>query len=175
MLFADKNESEIKIPQVASTTNTDGSTITILCEQDMCAVRVIERIDIAPAEVSKAFAVLKTHAYASVVSPLPGVRAVVPAERSDQRGGEVMKIRFLEPVYYAGTKYEIDEAYELSAADAKGLAGSGQPVAEDAQVAAPKEAKPKKEVKLAVPEEPEHKDVTAAPVDKMMSEAPEKK
>lgn len=62
MLFADKKEYELKISQEASITDVDGSTNINLFEQDMSAVRVIERIDIALAEAAKAFAVLKTAA-----------------------------------------------------------------------------------------------------------------
>ncbi len=62
MLFADKKKYELKISQEASITDTDGTTNINLFEQDMSAVRVIERIDIALAEAAKAFAVLKTAA-----------------------------------------------------------------------------------------------------------------
>ena len=62
MLFADKKEYELKISQEATITDTDGSTLINLFEQDMSAVRVIERVDIALAEAAKAFAVLKTAA-----------------------------------------------------------------------------------------------------------------
>jgi HK97 family phage major capsid protein len=62
MLFADKKEYELKISQEASITDVDGTTNINLFEQDMSAVRVIERIDIALAEAAKAFAVLKTAA-----------------------------------------------------------------------------------------------------------------
>jgi HK97 family phage major capsid protein len=62
MLFADKKEYELKISQEASITDVDGSTNINLFEQDMSAVRVIERIDIQLAEAAKAFVVLKTAA-----------------------------------------------------------------------------------------------------------------
>lgn len=62
MLFADKKEYELKISQEATITDTDGTTPINLFEQDMSAVRVIERVDIALAEAAKAFAVLKTGA-----------------------------------------------------------------------------------------------------------------
>lgn len=62
MLFADKNEYELKISQEATITDVDGSTPINLFEQDMSAVRVIERVDIALAEAAKAFVVLKTAA-----------------------------------------------------------------------------------------------------------------
>lgn len=62
MLFADKKEYELKISQEATITDVDGTTPINLFEQDMSAVRVIERIDIALAEAAKAFVVLKTAA-----------------------------------------------------------------------------------------------------------------
>lgn len=62
MLFADKKEYSMDISQEATIKDTDGTTPINLFEQDMSAVRVIERIDIQLAEASKAFAVLKTAA-----------------------------------------------------------------------------------------------------------------
>jgi hypothetical protein len=62
MLFADKKEYELKISQEATIKDVDGTTPINLFEQDMSAIRVIERIDIALAEAAKAFAVLKTAA-----------------------------------------------------------------------------------------------------------------
>ncbi len=60
MLFADKKEYSLDISQEATITDTDGTTPVNLFEQDMSAVRVIERIDIQLAESDKAFAVVKT-------------------------------------------------------------------------------------------------------------------
>lgn len=62
MLFADKREYTLDISREASMTDTDGSTPLNLFEQDMSAVRVIERIDVELAEPTKAFAVVKTAA-----------------------------------------------------------------------------------------------------------------
>lgn len=62
MLFADKREYSLDISQEATITDTDGTTPINLFQQDMSAVRVLERIDIALAEPSKAFVVVKTAA-----------------------------------------------------------------------------------------------------------------
>jgi len=60
MLFGDARQYEVTISQEATITDTDGQTQVNLFEQDMSAVRVIERVDIQLAEASKAFAVCKT-------------------------------------------------------------------------------------------------------------------
>jgi len=60
MLFGDARQYEVTISQEATITDTDGSTPINLFEQDMSAVRVIERVDIELAEAAKAFAVCKT-------------------------------------------------------------------------------------------------------------------
>lgn len=62
MLFADKKQYSFEVSQEATITDTDGSTLINLFEQDMSAVRVIERVDIQLVEAAKAFAVAKTAA-----------------------------------------------------------------------------------------------------------------
>jgi HK97 family phage major capsid protein len=62
MLFGDRKEYSIEISREATVTDTDGSTPINLFEQDMSAVKVMERVDIELAEADKAFAVLKTAA-----------------------------------------------------------------------------------------------------------------
>jgi HK97 family phage major capsid protein len=62
MLFADKKEYSFNISQQATIKDVDGTTPINLWEQDMSAVRVIERIDIQLAEAAKAFAVVATAA-----------------------------------------------------------------------------------------------------------------
>lgn len=62
MLMGDAKEYELKISQDATVTDTDGSTAINLFEQDMSAVRVIERVDIKLAEADKAFVAVKTAA-----------------------------------------------------------------------------------------------------------------
>ncbi|MDQ3098879.1 MAG: phage major capsid protein [bacterium] len=62
MLFADAHEYELEISRDATVKDVDGTTDIRLFEQDMSAVRVIERVDIQLAEADKAFAVLKTAA-----------------------------------------------------------------------------------------------------------------
>ncbi len=62
LLLGDARQYEIKISEEASVTDTDGSTNINLFEQDMSAVRVIERVDVKLAQAAKAFAVLKTAA-----------------------------------------------------------------------------------------------------------------
>ncbi len=61
-VVGDGKEYEIKISDEASVTDTDGTTNINLFEQDMSAVRVIERVDIQFAEASKALVMLKTAA-----------------------------------------------------------------------------------------------------------------
>lgn len=61
MIFGDMRQYEISISKDASIVDTDGSTTINLFQQDMSAVRVIERVDIQLAEADKAFAVIKTH------------------------------------------------------------------------------------------------------------------
>lgn len=60
MLFGDARQYEVTISTEATITDTDGTTPINLFEQDMSAVRVIERVDIELAEAAKAFAVCKT-------------------------------------------------------------------------------------------------------------------
>lgn len=60
MALGDARQYEVTISQEATVTDTDGTTPINLFEQDMSAVRVIERIDIELAEADKAFAVCKT-------------------------------------------------------------------------------------------------------------------
>jgi len=62
MIFGDMRQYEISISKDATIVDTDGSTTINLFQQDMSAVRVIERVDIELAEPAKAFAVVKTHA-----------------------------------------------------------------------------------------------------------------
>ncbi len=62
MLFADKKELERKFSQKATITDTDATTLINLFHQDMSAVRVIDRVEIALAEAAKPFAALKTAA-----------------------------------------------------------------------------------------------------------------
>lgn len=62
MMFGDRKQVTVEISKDATVTDTDGSTAINLFEQDMSAVRVIERVDIQLAEADKAFAVLKTAA-----------------------------------------------------------------------------------------------------------------
>lgn len=62
MLFGDRKEYSIEIAREATVTDTNGSTAINLFEQDMSAVKVMERVDIELAEADKAFAVLKTAA-----------------------------------------------------------------------------------------------------------------
>ncbi len=62
MLFADKKEYSFEISNEATITDTDGTTAINLWQQDMSAVRVMERIDIELAEAAKAFVVVKTNA-----------------------------------------------------------------------------------------------------------------
>lgn len=60
MLIGSAGQYEMTVSQEATVTDTDGTTAINLFEQDMSAVRVIERIDIELAEADKAFAVCKT-------------------------------------------------------------------------------------------------------------------
>jgi len=62
MMFGDRKQVTVEISKEATITDTDGSTAINLFEQDMSAVRVIERVDIQLAMPDKAFAVLKTAA-----------------------------------------------------------------------------------------------------------------
>ncbi len=62
MMFGDRKQVTVEISKDATITDTDGTTPINLFEQDMSAVRVIERVDIQLAEADKAFAVLKTAA-----------------------------------------------------------------------------------------------------------------
>lgn len=62
LLVGDRGEYEMKVSEEATITDTDGSTPLNLFEQNMSAVRVIERVDVELAEADKAFAVLKTAA-----------------------------------------------------------------------------------------------------------------
>lgn len=62
MMFGDRKQVSVEISREATITDTDGSTAINLFEQDMSAVRVIERVDIQLAMPDLAFAVLKTAA-----------------------------------------------------------------------------------------------------------------
>lgn len=62
MLLGDRGDYEMKISEEATVTDVDGTTPINLFEQNMSAVRVIERVDIELAEADKAFAVCKTAA-----------------------------------------------------------------------------------------------------------------
>lgn len=62
MLFGDRKTITMSISEDATVTDTDGSTTLNLFEQDMSAVRFIERIDIQLAEAANAFAHLTTAA-----------------------------------------------------------------------------------------------------------------
>lgn len=62
MLLGDREQMSIEISRDATVTDTDGTTPINLFEQDMSAVKIIERIDIELAEATKAFAVCKTAA-----------------------------------------------------------------------------------------------------------------
>lgn len=62
MIMGDMRQYEIAVSKEATITDTDGSTSVNLFEQDMSAVRVIERVDIQLAEADKAFVMIKTHA-----------------------------------------------------------------------------------------------------------------
>lgn len=60
--LGDAKQYSMEISNQATVTSTDGSTLINLFEQDMSAVRIIERIDIQVAEPDQAFAILKTAA-----------------------------------------------------------------------------------------------------------------
>ena len=62
MMFGDGRQYSVDISREATVTDTDGSTEIKLFEQDMSAVRVIERVDIQIAEPTKAFVYIVTAA-----------------------------------------------------------------------------------------------------------------
>lgn len=62
MIFGDRKQYSIEISRDATIKDTDGQTDIRLFEQDMSAIRIIERVDIELAEQAKAFASLKTSA-----------------------------------------------------------------------------------------------------------------
>lgn len=62
MMFGDRKQVTVEVSREATMTDTDGTTPINLFEQDMSAVRVIERVDIQLAMPDHAFAVLKTAA-----------------------------------------------------------------------------------------------------------------
>jgi len=62
VLFGDENVYTIEISDEATITDTNGSTLINLFEQEMVGVKVTESVDIQLAEPSKAFAWIKTAA-----------------------------------------------------------------------------------------------------------------
>lgn len=62
MILADRQQYTVDVSNQATVVDDDGSTAINLFQQDMSAVRVVERIDIELAQADKAFAVLKTAA-----------------------------------------------------------------------------------------------------------------
>jgi len=62
MLFGDRKQITMSISDEATVTDTDGTTALNLFEQDMSAVKFVERIDIKLAEQANAYAWLKTAA-----------------------------------------------------------------------------------------------------------------
>jgi HK97 family phage major capsid protein len=60
LMLGERDGYEVELSREATITSSDGETVINLWEQDMVAVRVMERIDIELAEADKAFAIMET-------------------------------------------------------------------------------------------------------------------